>query len=740
MVTKKSMSSDSLRSNSVKKLVKPGVIKNLDKMTPDEIRGLITEFEAYQSDLEMRNQALLDSNADLMDKPDNYSGLFDQASLGYLTTDKNGFMVESNLTLAGMLGVSRAHLINHLLTDFIAQEDREKYRLNLRRVNETGEAQSCELRMLNPAGNAFWVKLDNACAEGFEAGCEGFRTLISDISKSKQVEQDLKKISKAVESSSSAVIITDLEGVIEYINPKFTELTGYTREEAMGQTPGILGFGETPEELYADMWKTITSGNEWIGEFHNRRKDGSLYWARNSVSGVRDEQGKITHYIGIQQNVTHDYELKKQLSFQSSHDALTGLTNRREFIRRCERLLSNSQQGKHEHALCFMVLDRFEQINENCGHVAGYELLRQLGQVLQNTVRHRDTLARLNGDEFGVLIAHCSLDQAHRVATELLQAVNDYEFFWEEKSFRVGANVGLVAITSPISNFTDLLKQADTACYMARETGRNRIHVHHIENTELIQRQSESKYVSRINEALDAQGFCLYAQSIVSLNESHDQSVELLLRMQGENEKLISPGVFLPVASRYNLIEKVDAWVISKAMDLLAENQAFLDRCEYVSVNLTGDSLNNDHLLDLIVTRLNDTGIDPGKLCLELSEMAVISNLNSAIRFITILKDVGCQFALDDFGRGLSSFGYLKTLPVDYLKINGAFVKDIVDDPINLALVKSINEIGQVMGFQTIAEHVENDEILKTVREIGINFAQGYGIHDPQAFEQLFIG
>lgn len=740
MVTKKRRSSISSPTDSGEKLVSPGATKKLDKMSTVEIHGLIKKLEACQFDLEKQNKALLNSNAELMEVQDQYTKLFDQASVGYLTTDKNGLIVECNLTLARMLGDSCEHLLNRPLTDFISREDRENYLLNLRMIAQKPEAQSCELRMLDLTGNTFWVKLDNACVEKLEGECIHFRAIIHDISERIQVEQDLKKISRAVESSSSVVIISNLEGVIEYVNPKFTEITGYTRNEAVGQTPRILSSGETPDELYADMWKTIVSGNEWKGEFHNRRKDGSYYWARNSISGVRDEEGKMTHYISIQENVTQDYEINEQLSFQASHDALTGLVNRREFLRRCERMLSIFQPGKHEHALCFMVLDQFEQINDGCGHVAGYELLRQIGEVLQYSVRQRDTLARLNGDEFSVLMEHCSLDQAHRVATEILQAVNDYEFYWEGESFRVGISIGLVAITSPISNLTDLLKQADSACYMARESGENRIHVYHAESAELIQRQGESKWVSRINRALDNHGFCLYAQSIVSLDESRNKSIELLLRMKGENRKLILPGEFLPIVKRYDLIEKMDAWVISKAMSLLAENSAFLDRCDYVSINLAGHSLNNDHILDLIVTQLKDSGIDPAKICLELTETAVISNLNSAIRFITILKDVGCRFALDDFGRGLSSFAYLKNLPVNYLKINGLFVKDIVDDPIDFALVKSISEIGQVMGIQSIAKFVENDEIMKLVRAIGINYAQGYGIHDPQPLEELLTG
>lgn len=554
------------------------------------------------------------------------------------------------------------------------------------------------------------------------------------------LELELKKVSRAVEFSSSVVIITDLQGIIEYVNPKFTEITGYTRDETIGQTPSFLRSDNTSDELYSELWENITAGKEWKGTFHNRKKDGSYYWARNSISGVKNDKGEMTHYVCIQENITQDHEANKQLSFQASHDALTGLINRREFLYRCERVLANFKEHEQEHAICFMDLDEFELINDSCGHVAGYELLRQLGQVLQSIVRRRDTLARLNGDEFSVLMEHCSLDHAHRIATELLQAVNDYEFYWEGKSFRVGISIGLVPIISPIPSLTDLLAQADAACNMAKKAGRNRIHVYHTSTEELLKQQSELTYLSRINHALDGGGFCLYAQTIESLDENSKKSMELFLRMKDGDSDLILPGIFLPVAQRYDLIGNVDAWVINKAMDLLSENQDFLEKYDYVSINLADHSLTNDYILDLIISRLKDTGIAPEKICLELSEVTVISNLNAAIRFVSILKDLGCRFTLDNFGKGVSSFSYLKNLPVDYLKINGLFVKEMPNEPLNVVLVKSIHEIGQVMGMETIAEFVESEEIMNMAKNAGINYAQGYGIHNPQPFEELLSG
>jgi diguanylate cyclase (GGDEF)-like protein/PAS domain S-box-containing protein len=547
----------------------------------------------------------------------------------------------------------------------------------------------------------------------------------------------MHKLSRAVESSSSAVIITDTGSNIEYVNPKFSEVTGYTREEITGQNLRVLQSGETPDAVYDDLWTSITSYGEWKGEFHNRKKDGSFYWCRNSISCVKDETGEITNFISIQDDMTHEHELSEQLSYQVSHDILTGLVNRYEFERRAERLLLAIRHDKTEHALCFMNLDQFKVVNDTYGHIAGDELLRQLGSVLQEVVRQRDTLARLGGDEFGVLMEHCSLEQARRVATSLRKAVQDFQFAWKEHSFRVSVSIGLVAITEYIPNLTELLKRADAACYMAKDRGRNRIHVYHLEDVEIVQRHGEMQWVARIYRAMEENRLCLYAQTIVPLNSSTDKHYELLIRMKDQKGRIISPEAFLPAAERYNLIVQLDRWVIKNAFTLLAMNPFFLKQINIISINLSGQSLADESFLEFVIKQLQDTGIKGEKICFEITETTAIANLNSAIKFILSMKALGCHFALDDFGSGLSSFGYLKNLPVNYLKIDGMFVKGIVNDPIDHAMVKSINEIGQVMGMQTIAEFVENDEIKDKLIKIGVNYAQGYGIGKPLAFDEL---
>ena len=619
---------------------------------------------------------------------------------------------------------------------FFDPADRHKIATATRRMMDTGQPYDLEVRFITATGRRLWTRAIGKAVRVKDKTVTLVGTF-QDVTERRQTEEELQKLSRAVESSSSVVIITNLAGDIEYVNPKFTEVTGYTREEAMGQNPRMLKSGETLDTVYADLWAVLTSEGEWKGEFHNQRTDGSHYWGRTSISGVRDHEGNITHYVGIQDDVTHEYELSEQLSRQASHDALTGLFNRHEFERRAEQMISTVRRDQDEHALCFLDLDQFKVVNDTCGHMAGDEMLRQIGQALLGAVRHSDTLARLGGDEFGVLMEHCSLDHAHRVATSLLEAIQNHQFAWEGHTFKVGVSIGLVAITEDIPSLAELMRQADAACYMAKDLGRNCIQVYHAEDSEIAQRHGEMQWVERIHGALEDDRFCLYAQTIASLDGSTGTHYELLVRMKDEKGKLILPGAFLPAAERYNLITQVDCWVTEKALALLAAHPVFVEQIDFISINLSGQSMARPEVLDVIISQLNSSGIEKNKICFEITETGVIANLNAAISFISTLKELGCRFALDDFGSGLSSFGYLKTLPVNYLKIDGMFVRDIVEDPIDRAMVKSINEIGHVMGMKTIAEFVENDEIKGMLREIGVNYAQGYGIGKPLAFVEL---
>ena len=560
---------------------------------------------------------------------------------------------------------------------------------------------------------------------------------LAGIIERKQSEENLIKLSQAVESSSSGIFITDINGEIEYINKKFSAITGYSLNEVKGKTPRVLKSDRSQNDFYNQLWKTIQSGQEWKGEIRNRKKDNSLYWAKYSISSVKNTEGEIINFIAVQDDITHEYEMSEQLSFLASHDSLTGLINRREFEQRIEQVITTYRKGQDNYVLCYMDLDQFKIINDTCGHIAGDELLRQLSTTIQDIVKEGDTLARLGGDEFGLLMSRHTIEQAMEIAETILERVKNYKFIWKDQSFNLGVSIGLVLINGASLNKDELFKQADAACYMAKDKGRNRIHVYRPDDTDLSDRQGEMIWVGRINTALEENQFTLYAQPIVPLDGSADKHYEILIRLIDDDGTIIPPAAFLPAAERYNLMEIVDKWVIETAFNLLSANPEFIQQLHFISINLSGPSLTNGGFLDFIMGQFRKNKIPASKICFEVTETVAISNFNAAQTFISILKEMGCSFALDDFGSGLSSFGYLKNLPIDYLKIDGMFVKDMVDDPIDHAMVKSINDIGQVMGMQTIAEFVENNEIKGMLKSIGVNYAQGYGLGKPQPFADI---
>ncbi len=639
--------------------------------------------------------------------------------------------------------------LDSILESFISPEEHERLLdYKTRRLNgEPDIPVVYECLGIRKGRNPFWFQNHVSMIDWH--GEKAILATVMDITERKEKEQELFKshtlFNQAEHLGKLGYWEWDIEqdGIIN-CSEEYANIFDMTVEEVINLYPNASSssiFGRYIHEDDLERYTQITElayerKESWDIEFRVLNEKSEIY-VHEIGEPIIDESGAVIRTFGTLQDITVRKQTEEQLSYQASHDALTGLINRHEFERRAERLLSTTRRDEDKHALCYLDLDQFKVVNDTCGHAAGDEMLRQLSTVLQNTVRHRDTLARLGGDEFGVLMEHCPLDNAHRVANSLLNAIQDYQFSWEEYSFKVGVSIGLVPITTSITNLTELLRDADAACYMAKDNGRNRIHVYHTEDSEIAKRHGEMQWVTRIQHALDEDQFCLYAQSIVPLDNSSDKHYELLVRMIDDKRETIPPGAFLAAAERYNLMTQIDYWVIEKTFSLLAEHKAFQSQIKFVSINLSGQSLIEQDLLDFIITQLDETGVDAGKICFEITETAAISNLGVAMKSISTLKELGCRFALDDFGSGLSSFAYLKNLPVDYLKIDGMFVRDIVEDPIDHAMVKSINEIGHVMGMQTIAEFVENDVIKGMLKEIGVNYAQGYGIDKPMCFEEL---
>ncbi|MFN3397937.1 MAG: EAL domain-containing protein, partial [Sulfurimicrobium sp.] len=434
-------------------------------------------------------------------------------------------------------------------------------------------------------------------------------------------------------------------------------------------------------------------------------------------------------------------EATERLSYQATHDALTGLVNRHEFEHRLEKALASAREEGRTHALCYLDLDQFKIVNDTCGHVAGDELLRQLTVLLQSKVRDSDLLARLGGDEFGVLLENCPLEQAQIVADLLRQTVKDFHFLWQNKAFVIGVSIGLVPLTQDCESLASVLSCADSACYAAKDLGRNRVHVYRVEDSELAQRQGEMNWVARITHAIEENRFRLYYQTIMPLAEADDEGAhfEILLRMLDDQGELIPPMAFIPAAERYNLMPSIDRWVVSTAFGLYWKifSSDSLNQRHTCTVNLSGPSLCDDHFLAFIKRQFALYQVPHDHICFEITETAAISNLSRAMEFIGELREQGCRFSLDDFGSGLSSFTYLKNMPVDYLKIDGSFVRDMVNDPMDAAMVAAINQVGHVMGLKTIAEFVETDAALALLREMGVDFVQGFGIERPRPLEEI---
>jgi diguanylate cyclase (GGDEF)-like protein len=426
------------------------------------------------------------------------------------------------------------------------------------------------------------------------------------------------------------------------------------------------------------------------------------------------------------------------MQYDASHDALTNLANRREFEQRLAQLLVSSRTKETEHALLYLDLDQFKIINDTCGHDAGDELLRQLSAKLAEQIRSRDMIARLGGDEFGILLEHCSLEQAQQLGEALRQTVEAYAFVWEKQVFRVGVSIGLVAITPDISDAADVLKAADAACYAAKDAGRNCLQVFQPENIELTQRYRNLQWMPRLRQAMKENRFRLYSQRILSLDEASADAVhyEILVRLLNEQGELVLPRQFLAAAERYGMAINLDRWVVGTVTDWLSKQATHLERLRFCNINLSSHSIGNEAFLGFVLDCVQKYPAIGQKLCFEITETTAIADFARAAKFINTLRQRGCHFALDNFGSGVASFAHLKNLPVDFLKIDGALVRGIVENSVDLEIVSCINTMAQATGKQTIAEFAENDAIVRILRDIGVNYAQGYAIERPRPLQE----
>ena len=557
-----------------------------------------------------------------------------------------------------------------------------------------------------------------------------------------QTEKDRAQIT--LESIGDGVITTGVDGAIAYMNPAAEQLTHWKNEQAAGLPLAALFnlIDENDQKDSSTLLEHMLSGKLGGGSENSRviqRLDGSTVSVALVGSPIRTE-GKVSGAVLVLHDMTQERQYIENLSWQATHDALTGLANRREFEYRLELALNGLARQPGHHTLMFLDLDQFKLVNDTSGHAAGDELLRHICTLLQQGIRDGDTLARLGGDEFGILLEHCAPDAAERIAEGLRETVESLHFVWKGRPFVTTVSIGLVHLSQAPMTLEASLRSADMACYMAKEKGRNRVQIYHDDDSELSTRFGEMAWIQRLHMALEDNRFCLYSQEIAALGREAGQGtghIEILLRLRDESGRMILPDSFIPAAERYGMMTTLDRWVVQNVFKIIADcltsshRQGPLAVC---AINLSGTSIGDDAFLEYLRQQFQIYAIPPELICFEITETSAIANLGSAIRFINELKSLGCRFSLDDFCAGMSSFAYLKHLPVDFLKIDGSFVKDMLDDPVNRAMVEVINHIGHVMGKQTIAEFVESPQIEQALLEIGVDYAQGYVIERPQLF------
>lgn len=563
-----------------------------------------------------------------------------------------------------------------------------------------------------------------------------------DITERKLYEDALFKEKESaqitLQSIGDGVITTDGHLVVEYLNPVAEDLTGWKFEDVQGKHIDDIFRGfheETCEPLENPLSVAIRRARaiKSVRPTLLIRRDGNEMYVESTASPIRDGSGAVCGGVLVFHDVSESRELNRKLSYHASHDILTGLVNRREFEQRLERALRSAKARETSYALCHVDVDQFKIINDTCGHSAGDTLLGQVGALLKTKIRWRDTLARLGGDEFGVLIESCSSDEARQMAEKLRESVSSYKFVWEDRTFRLGCSIGVVPITGDTEDVATVLASADSACAVAKEMGRNRVFCYDDNEVDVMRRRREMQWAAKINNALEESRFELYRMPILPLQKADPGAhYELLLRMRDEQGKIVSPENFIKAAERYGITPQIDRWVVDNALRWLVSEADERERLALCSINLSGQSLTDDKFLPFVIDKLSTSGLDGSKICFEITETAAINSYSQANRFIAALKELGCKFALDDFGTGQSSFGYLKHFPVDFLKIDGSFVKEILRDPIDREMVRSINEIGHLTKKATIAEFAENEEIINMLRSLGVDYAQGYGVASPQ--------
>jgi diguanylate cyclase (GGDEF)-like protein/PAS domain S-box-containing protein len=673
-----------------------------------------------------------------------YRGLFESIAEGVYQSTYSGRLLSVNPAFIAIMGYDSAEELYALPTAaelFWNPPDRAQF---MRRIESEGEIRGVEFLARRRDGTQVIISESARAIRDSSGRILGYEGTITDITARKRAEQavfaEKERAQVTLQSIGDAVISTCARGLVEYMNPVAESLTGWKIEEARGCPIGELvslidEVTRAPVENPVERALHRRAGSSGADHPVLVTRSGHEIAIQESAAPICDRQGRVIGAVIVFHDVTKERRLKRALSYQASHDTLTGLINRREFDTRLQAAVTSAQRGEAEYALLYVDLDQFKVVNDTCGHQAGDRLMRDITGLLQTRVRAGDTIARLGGDEFGILLDRCSLAQATRIADSVRQGIHSYRFVFGSETLSVGASIGVVEIKRTTESVASALSAADIACYAAKDAGRNRIHVY--DASGVSNRHREMHWVARVTRAAEENRLELFFQPIVAIGSASLSSFhELTVQLRSDDGRLVAPSEFIPAAERYNVMPAIDRWVVLQALEKLRSRAATDPAGPLLAVNLSGTSLNDQTFLEFVLQQASDPAL-ARSLCFEITETAAVTHLSNALYFMRELRARGCKFALDDFGSGVSSFMYLKTLPVDFLKIDGQFISQVAANPIDRSMVEAICKIGKSLGILTVAECVESREVLEQLERIGVDFVQGYYLARPLPVSEL---
>ncbi|MBL8200029.1 MAG: EAL domain-containing protein [Chromatiales bacterium] len=651
-------------------------------------------------------------------------------------------VIFANNAASALMGLTPEQLAGRPVTDLVRPAYRAMTRKNIAgRLAGEPVPDRYEIQLISGEEGGLWVEATGTMID--YRGQKAILSIARDVSYRKSIEANLgrgkQQAQITLESIGEGVITADTEGVIDYLNGAAEKLTGFTRENAIGKrmTDLMTLVDETDRKDLGDPVARCLSERRQIGL--GRRalmiaKDGdrelSVELTASPIIGAGDT---VAGAVVIMHDVTEIRGLTRRISYQAAHDALTGLINRTEFERRLAETLEGGHGDSVNSVLCYMDLDRFKAVNDTCGHLAGDNMLREVAKLIRDQVRDSDFVARLGGDEFGMLLIRCPLDKARQIADDVCNAIRDYRFVWQDRIFTIGISIGLVEVSRESGTLKDLLSAADSACYVAKQQGRGRVHVYSARDEVSARQRGDIHWLRQLQVSLRENRFELHAQPVISTagRVTRGPALEVLLRMIDEDGKLVQPRQFIPAAERYQLMASIDRWVVQATLSAIAHGAIRLPDERSCSINLSAQALAEDGFLDFVVECLDHSQVPPHRICFEVSETAVMERFDQARRFVAVLHGIGCQFGLDDFGSGLGSFTTLRDLSIDYLKIDGTYTRDLRPETLNHQVVTAVTAVSRILGFRVIAEQVETQADFETLRSIGVDFIQGNFVDRP---------